>query len=144
MLFLGLVVAALLRDVRQVQRGIRRERRSEPWPASLVSPTGVSLVLVVSEGCSVCAEAAVTLSSAVTRVDGLLTVSILADTDSVRHASSGSVRVVTDDDTYARLFPGWVPALAVFEEGELKTLQPAGSEEAVLHIVDTASKRVSA
>lgn len=145
-IFLAAALSGLLREVRKLQERPQRVAplKDDDIPSVLLPRSGTRLaaVLIVTEGCPVCTAATATFSSEIARHLETLTPVVLADTP--RTVDNHNVEVVVEPSIHARFFPGWSPALMfVDQNGTVVALQPAGSEEAIVHGLTKAAAKVA-
>lgn len=150
-LVLAFAMAGILQKVRDL------ERRGTSGPAAVpdteavdaVAPEegqAVSAVLLVEEGCGVCAEVLPSFTAA-RSLSGSERVNFVVVTNSSDGTGYdiGDVQVLADPDIHARLEPGWFPAmLIVTPDRVIAAVEPAGSPEAVEDLVVRVTSRAAA
>lgn len=147
-LILVFAMAGLLQRVKELERRLRAGA-SLPAPTAAsndegryeVAPRGgawLSAVLVVQQGCGVCASVMPTFIGAASPGSPGLELVILTDGEP---PDAGTLRVVEDDELHRRLDPGYVPAMLIVDaDSIIIAAEPAGSPEAVGVLLSRASK----
>lgn len=149
-ILLVFATAGILQKVRQLER----RGATAPGPANsdavaTVTPSGgriVSAVLVVEEGCGVCAEVMPRFSAAASgsEADRVEFVVVSNGAGQSAYKLGADVRLVADRDVHRALEPGWFPAmLIVTADRVIAAVEPAGSPEAIDHLVTRVVERAA-
>lgn len=149
-------MAGILRKVRALEQRAAAAPAAAPMrdtseadAVAMVAPRGdqvLSAVLIVEEGCGVCAEVLPRFTAATTeigseRVDYIV---LSNDTES-DYAVPDDVRLIADRQLHAALDPGWFPAILVITDDRvIQAVEPAGSPEAVDALVAKLARRAEA
>ncbi|WFF02986.1 hypothetical protein [Micromonospora sp. WMMD964] len=143
LVLLAFALAGVLRQIRDIQATLQGHRTGlvpqRQLPGTIL-PTGdknLSLVLLVDEGCAVCAEVTPVFAELAAAHQGDIMFTLLSAARSDKFSAVEGVGYLADSVGYHILDPGWRPAVALVDrDGEILLAEPAGSEAALRSVVD--------
>jgi hypothetical protein len=143
LVLLAFAMAGLLRQVRDLQAALTRQRGTATrsgLPVSIRPSAGhaYAAVLLVDDGCPICARVAPAFARLAHGAPADIDFVLLRRSNSLAWEPPEGVRLVADQAAHHRLDPGWQPAVVVLDaDGDVLATEPAGSEEAVRAVVET-------